>query len=288
MAKPSISVPAFKLYGESAAWPAADLMHCESIAERSSLHDWEIKPHRHVDLFQILYVRKGIAELQVEDNNVHSQVPIVQVVPALSIHTFSFSSDVEGYILTFASPILQSLPPSLESEFSRPLCLPAQNEVDHLDWLFGEINAEHQQGRSGRELALHSLINLLIVWITRHAAIRERNNQGGHERGLEHLQAFTTLLDENYRQHWPISHYAKLLGISTNHLNAICRRRAGQSALQMINDRLLLESKRCLVYTEMTITQVSDSLGFSDPAYFSRFFKKAVGASPRDFRDAKH
>ncbi|KFX71723.1 hypothetical protein TMS3_0107315 [Pseudomonas taeanensis MS-3] len=72
--------------------------------------------------------------------------------------------------------------------------------------------------------------------------------------------------------------------LSAAHLNALCRRLAGQSALQLINQRLLLEAKRCLVYTAMTINQVSDSLVFSEPAYFSRFFKRGSGLTPKAFR----
>lgn len=52
-------VPVFKLYGETSAWPTPDLIHCESIPERSKLHGWEIKPHRHSDLVQLLYVQAG-------------------------------------------------------------------------------------------------------------------------------------------------------------------------------------------------------------------------------------
>ncbi|MBV6271199.1 AraC family transcriptional regulator, partial [Pseudomonas aeruginosa] len=58
-------VPVFKLYGAPLEWPTPDLLHCESIPARSRLHDWEIKPHRHADLAQLLYVRKGWAQLQV-------------------------------------------------------------------------------------------------------------------------------------------------------------------------------------------------------------------------------
>lgn len=54
-------VPVFKLYGAPLEWPTPDLLHCESIPARSRLHDWEIKPHRHADLAQLLYVRKGWA-----------------------------------------------------------------------------------------------------------------------------------------------------------------------------------------------------------------------------------
>src|SRR3990167_2421429 len=60
------TIPVFKLYGETGVWPTPDLIHCESIAERSRLHDWEIKPHRHSDLVQLLYVQDGCAELEVE------------------------------------------------------------------------------------------------------------------------------------------------------------------------------------------------------------------------------
>ena len=98
------------------------------------------------------------------------------------------------------------------------------------------------------------------------------------------MQAFVHLLETHFREHLPIEHYASRLGISAAHLNALCRRLAGQSALQLINQRLLLEAKRCLVYTTMTVSQVSDSLGFSEPGYFSRFFKRGSGLSPKAFR----
>ena len=52
-------VPVFRLYGETDAWPTPDLIHCESIPARSALHDWDIRPHRHGELVQLLYVQGG-------------------------------------------------------------------------------------------------------------------------------------------------------------------------------------------------------------------------------------
>ena len=78
---PATAVPVFKLYGETAVWPTPDLIHCESIPERSRLHDWEIKPHRHGDLVQLLYVQGGSAELEVEGVVNRVQQPSLQVVP---------------------------------------------------------------------------------------------------------------------------------------------------------------------------------------------------------------
>ena len=67
-------------------------------------------------------------------------------------------------------------------------------------------------------------------------------------------------------------------------LNTLCRALAGQSALQIVHQRIVLEAKRDLIYTSLTINQLADSLGFADPAYFSRFFRRMTGLSPRDFR----
>ena len=280
-----VAVPVFKLYGETAAWPTPDLLHCESIAERSRLHDWEIKPHRHGDLVQLLYVRSGQAELQVEGQSNQVTEPVLQVVPALSVHGFRFSRDIQGQVLTLALPLAEQLANAFDARLlQRAGCYPVGEAKADLDRLFDSIDEEYYGQAPGRELMLQSLLSQLLVWIGRRALQQAQADASQPDRGREHLQGFTQLLETHFRQHLPIEHYAGALGISAAHLNALCRRLAGQSALQMINQRLLLEAKRCLVYTAMTVNQVSDSLGFSEPAYFSRFFKRGTGQSPKAFR----
>jgi AraC family transcriptional activator of pobA len=91
-------------------------------------------------------------------------------------------------------------------------------------------------------------------------------------------------VDRHFKTHRPVDFYANELGVSAAHLNALCRRLTGRSALQIVHERLLLQAKRSLIYTAMTISEVSDSLGFSEPAYFSRFFKRYTGLAPKEFR----
>jgi len=69
-------------------------------------------------------------------------------------------------------------------------------------------------------------------------------------------------------------------------LNQLCRALSGQTALQVVHQRLLLEARRSLVYTRMSIGQLSDSLGFSDPTYFARWFKRLSGQTPNAYRRA--
>ena len=286
MSKPFAKpVPVFKLYGEISAWPTPDLIHCESIPERSKLHGWEIKPHRHSDLVQLLYVQAGQATLKVEDGVNHVDSPALQVVPALSVHTFKFSEDIQGHVLSLALPLADQLGAVLNSAvLTRAACYPIGIERAHLDMLFSALADEYSQQRSGRDAMLQSLITMLSIWLSRRTLELSSSDALQLDRGRDYLQAFTRALERHFREHLPIEHYAAALGIGNAHLNALCRRLSGQSALQMINQRLLLEAKRDLVYTTMTIAQVSDSLGFSDPAYFSRFFKRGTGQSPKQFR----
>lgn len=278
-------VPVFKLYGEMTAWPTPDLIHCESIPERSQLHGWEIKPHRHGDLLQLLYVQAGEAELEIEGQVRQVQRASLQIVPALCVHGFRFSRDVQGYVLSLAQPLVEQLAQPLGLQWLQaPVCFEVDEQRRYLDALFESISQEYGRLQPARELMLQSLISVLLVAVARRQLARSEAHEPTDGRGREHVQAFVQLLETHFREHLPIEHYALRLGISATHLNALCRRLAGQSALQLINQRLLLEAKRCLVYTTMTVSAVSDSLGFSEPSYFSRFFKRGTGMAPKDFR----
>jgi len=283
------SVPVFKLYGETTLWPTPDLLHCESIPERSQLHGWEIQTHSHSDLVQLLYVQSGQATLQVEGATQQVQSSVLQVIPALSVHRFIFSPAIQGYILSLAQPLADRLSAVLATPaMSVAHCHAVDDEQrKQLDPLFAALSEEYTQHKPGRDAMLHALVSMLSIWLSRRSIALSGAEVAVRERGREHLQAFTRLVGAHFREHWSIEQYAAQLSLSAAHLNSLCRRLSDQSALQIINQRLLLEAKRDLVYTTLTINQVSDRLGFSEPAYFSRFFKRCTGQSPRQFRGAR-
>jgi AraC-like DNA-binding protein len=98
---------------------------------------------------------------------------------------------------------------------------------------------------------------------------------------------FRGLLDRDFAAEHRVSAYARALGLSPGHLSALCRRQLGKSAGACVRERVALEARRLLLHTEMTAAQVGDRLGFADPAYFSRFFRREAGAAPNAFR-ARH
>ena len=89
-------VPIFKLYGGREEWPTPDLIHCETIASRSVLHNWHIRPHRHTGLYQILYLNTGKAVVQLDERRLSMSAGHIIEIPQSFIHGFHFDHDCTG------------------------------------------------------------------------------------------------------------------------------------------------------------------------------------------------
>jgi AraC family transcriptional activator of pobA len=286
------SVPIFDLYGERRHPASLDRVHVESIAARSSLHNWEIRPHRHHGLFQLLWLAKGNGSVLLDDVPGQLVPGSVVMVPQHCVHGFRFSRDAGGMVLTLTYPMLASLGGALGHRLlsmSAPFLLQqtrsgARTQVRQL-WQM--LSTAYETPGEFRAPLLESLVVSLLVVLMRDLATSGQT-QGGQPSltpASVHLARFTAAIERSFLTHAPLAHYASQLGLSTAHLNALCRQLAGRTALAMIHERLLLEARRNLVYTAMTIREVAETLGFSDPAYFTRFFRRATGMSPSVFRE---
>lgn len=282
-------VPVFKLYGETRHWPTPDLLHCESIAERSRLYDWHIRAHRHADLVHLLHIHEGQVILHLEGTERRLEGPLLIVVPAMAIHGFQFSHNVDGHIISLAKPLASHLMERLASQggvLDRPAHYPLANqpEAATIAMLVQQVDSEYRHPAEGRDPLLHALIQALTVQLARRAERRRPLRARRHDIAEEHLQRFQALIDNHFTEQPSIEILAASVGVTSAHLNTLCRRLAGRSALQLLHERLLLEAKRQLTYTNLTISQISDGLSFSEPAYFTRFFKRLTGLSPKAFR----
>ncbi len=95
---------------------------------------------------------------------------------------------------------------------------------------------------------------------------------------------FRRLVERDFaRQHGPQA-YARALGLSPGHLSVLCRRQFGLSAGAVIRERICLEARRLLLYTDLTAAQVAERLGFEDPSYFARFLRRETGQAPSGLR----
>lgn len=98
------------------------------------------------------------------------------------------------------------------------------------------------------------------------------------------IDNYHDLINEYYKD-WKLPKlYAQMLFITPNHLNAICKEVAGKNATEIIKRRVLLEAKRLLTHTTMTVTQIAYELGFEDNSHFGKYFKSEINETPEKFR----
>ena len=273
-------IQSYSLFGESSHLP--DVMHCETIAERSKLHDWEFSPHRHGHLHQVLLVQSGggLASLDGVD---YSLLPSAIVnVPTGHVHAFSFKRNTNGWVATFPDELLDSIlvhVGDIRADLGRAAVLmapPALQLVMQHIW-------EEFSGRSkARALVLRGLSATLLGMLAR--AIAEEAPRPNKLRDLDLVQRFRALIQEHFSHRWGVADYAAALSVSPTHLSRVTRTATGDSALRLIEARTLREARRYLAYTNLNISTIAYALGFSDPAYFTRTFARDGGQSPSAFR----
>ncbi|WP_028310884.1 helix-turn-helix domain-containing protein [Derxia gummosa] len=281
------SIPIYALYkgdGERLDEP----FHCESIASRSQLHDWEIKPHRHEHFLQLLYVRRGRAEATVDGEMLALPAGTLLTVPARVVHGFVFSRDVDGVVVTLDERYVQSLlaaVPEVAARHARARRLEVGDSVGLRNALEGLV-AEMEGNGGWRGAAIAALLPLVLLLGARlcddDAPAADTTDAGDH--ADRHYRRFTELLDRRYRERLGVNEYAAELGITPTHLNRICKQKAGRPALDCIRARTVVEAQRDLIYTTLGIKHIALTLGFADAGYFTRFFVGACGQTPGEFR----
>ncbi len=281
-------VPVYQLYGEGQPWLTPDLVHVESIAARSRLHQWEIRPHRHHGLFQLLWLQQGSAEVQLDGSRQRLSSGSVLLLPQHCVHGFHFSPQAEGVVVTLAYAFFSRLHGGLGDSLAtmaapQALLLADCGQQAAIEVLLPALLREYGGQAEHRQLLLESLLVSVLAWLRREPDAQATGS--ARDRGRQYLAAFSVAIGRDHARHLPLDHYAAQLGISTAHLNAVCRELAGCSALALVHARLMLEARRNLIYTSMSVRDIGDALGFADPAYFTRFFKRGSGLSPRQFRE---
>jgi AraC family transcriptional activator of pobA len=285
------SVPNFALYGTQAQPSWVDVVNFERIPERSSRFDWEIEPHFHDALIQVLYPVCGGGETFIDGKKWVLHPPCLIVAPARSVHGFHFTSEIDGPVITAAQRPLESLAAVAAPELLTHLRTPTVLEVDpdsrHADALmpiFEAIEREASTFAEGQVAAGLSLVIALFVQIARISDSSQAATTLARSRKAAQIERFRTLLDESCRQRVQVETYAQRMGITAGQLSRLCREVLGMSALDAINARVMHEAQRELVYSSLSIKQIADELGFDDEAYFGRFFKKQSGLRPTEFR----
>lgn len=287
------AIPKYFLYGEAQREVDPEFLHVESIAARSRLHDWTIRPHVHRELHHFLLVAGGGGELHAESHIQAFAAPALIVVPAVFAHGFVFDPQTDGWVVTASESLLlrlvaddTELAPALDLACCHKL---SRTLVRHfaLKGLFGTLVREYRGGAPGRRAAIEASLKAILVAVLRLSY--EKAPAAGLARGADSqlVARYYGLLEEHFKDPLGVADYAGRLGVSPKRLRSACACVTSVSPLRLLAERRLVEAKRGLLYTSMNVAQIAYSCGFEDPAYFSRFFTHLTGAAPSEFRDAR-
>jgi AraC family transcriptional activator of pobA len=286
------SIPSFSLYGETQAASAqTDIVHVEDIQSRSRKYLWKIDTHRHTLLSQCILITTGPVAAVLDETRSALAGPAVMIVPAGTVHSFRFRADTQGYVLTFDLARVLSMASAahqspIESLFSMPRAIDLRGDPQlalRVEHLLERLSHEFRQPDNW-DAPVGSWLACSALWILALGSAGDGTPELHVSRDTERLRAFRHLIESQYLKHWPVERYARRLALSETSLNRLCGRLAGRTAFDMIQRRLVLEARRRLVYAASSISSIADELGFKDPAYFSRFFRRHLGVGPKDFR----
>lgn len=249
-------------------------------------------PHRHDDFYELLFITEGTGTYTIDLQEYAIKPNTIFFLSPGQIHEIEFSEDIQGFIFLFSSTFYLSnkTDPYKLFEFpffyslqynNPPLYLSEKDSIGELTLLFKKTLVEVQSNAIDSEEAIHALLDLILIYCKRlypqPAGIKLK-------KGHILIKRFKQLIEEKCTENIGVKEYAEMLQVSANHLSETVKEYTGRTSTDFINDRMILEIKRLLTHTELTVQEIAFQLNFSDQSYFSKYFKKTCGLTPSAFR----
>jgi AraC family transcriptional regulator, transcriptional activator of pobA len=251
---------------------------------------WRTEPHAHPEYGQVIFVRSGRGVMNLEGSSVPFEGPCVLLLPTECVHGLDYEIDVDRWVVTIEVAYLTQVNARLH-EFIQLWALPRvitlspsdETATEFFD-LVKKLAQELESKPVGHVVGTEALLTSLFLMMVRATRLDQVDSEGATRNEIRLADRFRELIDQHYRQNLPLRDYASMMAVSLVQLRAACAAATGQSPTKMIHARIITEAKRNLIFGEMSVEQIAFGLGFSDAAYFTRFFRKEVGEAPSQFR----
>lgn len=255
-----------------------------------TLEPMRLRPHVH-DFFQVFWV-EGRTTLMHDFREYRLKGKTVVFVNPGQVHSLRRNPEMRGVQASFTQEFFdhRSPPPSKLIDlpfFFEPEavpCLPVPDTDDHrIERVFAEMQREYDLARPQAADALRSLLQLLFVRVSRLFA--EVHPSPGVSKAAQVARRFLVAVEHHFREDWSVADYARELHLTANHLNDTVREQTGHTAGDIIRRRKLLDAQRLLLHSDLNVAEIAYQLGFPDPSYFSRFFRRMAQRTPAAFRE---
>lgn len=242
---------------------------------------------QYVELGRLLYVSAGSAAYRINLMPFDLQAGDVLVIPENTfIEVTDVSDDFNAQAVSHQHlPVAFSHCTSLrldENDFARVgKYLDLIWEVAHQP--FATMAFE----QSGLATTIEHLLSGLMSDLQRLHKQSAQQTAHRQSHGEQILQQFLDLVAEHGATERNVTFYAERLLLTPNHLSAVIRQQSGQTVMQWLNERTLLQAKVLLKHSELSSSDIAFRLGFTEATLFSRFFRRETGMTPREYREQK-
>ncbi len=242
------------------------------------------------DCYLILFVTQGRGTCMIDFVTYDVKPFTAFFLTPGQMHSWELSDDAKGFVIFFTLTFYKMQKGEKNiTDFpffnilNNPCCLHLNEQNDaSIIVTFQEMIRESSMNQYGRDDILRNCLDILLIRLSRY---HQQNRIPRQTLMLiSQIRRLESLIDKHFRELKLPRDYADRMNVTPKHLNDICKRALNKTISDLIHERLVLEAKRMLVYTDMTIKQVALNLEFNDRSYFIRFFKKRMGITPERFR----
>lgn len=283
----SSSVPVYKLQAFPRHEPNAlfYMTRLEKLVQEFKGID---KPHSHT-FYLVMWITRGSGTHTIDFKTYPVAAHQLYFLTPGQVHSWQLSADIEGFNLFFEANFFRSRfgsrlfqYPFYHSHQHQPLL-----EVAGSSGLFGNLFRYAWQEYDGhlpnRSEVFLSFVHLILETASRlYTEQRTDTDTNLYDR----IRQYEELLERQFLTVREVSQYADQMNLTPNYLNAICKKVLGKTASQLLHERQVIEAQRLLTHTAQSVKEIGFQLGFEDPSYFVRFFKKHTRQTPAEFRQA--
>jgi AraC family transcriptional regulator, transcriptional activator of pobA len=266
--------------------------HIKKVEENVDIEKDQEYSHRH-NFNEIFWFRSGSGTQSIDGQRLEISPRTFYMVAQGQVHEFIEGHALDGLIIQFGNDFIleQADNQTWTSQTFLFGCITNESrisirksECNDFEFLIKQLQKEYQGRESfGKNQILRHLLNVLLIKLQRNLKEQlDDNSLYSHQHNI--LQNFLQLLDNDFKKRHQVSEYTEDLSVSARQLTDATKIMLGKTAKEVILERIILEAKRYLHYSGLSIKEIAYDLGFEDPSYFSKQFKLSTSQSPLGFR----
>lgn len=247
-------------------------------------------PHSH-NFYLCVFFTEGSGIHEIDFNSYEINPGKIFFLKPGQTHFWKFDTKPEGFIFFHSKEFYEmhyvmhrlSTFPFYYSYQNPPVLGIPQNDQE-VESKYQNLLIEYADSKPFKELKMVNIINDIYITLTRKYTSDVDLTSYSHSSYLKILEKLENSIDKYYDTQKLPKYYANKLNITTKHLNRVAKETVNKTTNQLISERVILEAKRLIVHSNSSLLTIAETLGFTDYAYFSRYFKTKTGVTPIEFR----